>query len=275
MDKKILVIVGVVAIIAILGGLIYAMQKEGGKCDYTLLDSADNVKAGLTIEFETVENNGKTHNVRTVERVEDGKAYSKLTINMKNIELIHPLSFFLPGTSIFDYTSEDLPEGVTVVKDGDVYDITGTRNRWDTLFTYDLRITYADGVVYNVEGTIKEHYVTEKADENTLSIYTTKDQIVTEVFSNSGWDLNTRAVENYLDNVPKYNPEDYKGATVEDGKFGGVNIKIYTFTGTSGSMEYVDYKSYVYNGYLLKAEGKVIDRGFEYYNTYLVKIHQD
>lgn len=52
-------------------------------------------------------------------------------------------------------------------------------------------------------------------------------------------------------------------------------VKIYTFTGTSGSMEYVDYKSYVYNGYLLKAEGKVIDRGFEYYNTYLVKIHQD
>ena len=53
------------------------------------------------------------------------------------------------------------------------------------------------------------------------------------------------------------------------------DVKIYTFTGTSGSMEYVDYKSYVYNGYLLKAEGKVIDRRFEYYNTYLVKIHQD
>ena len=81
-------------------------------------------------------------------------------------------------------------------------------------------------------------------------------------------------METYFNNIPKFHPEDYKGATVEDGRFGGVDVKIYTFSGTEAMMEYVDYKFYVYNDYLVKSEGKIIDQGFEYYNTYLVKVHQ-
>ena len=274
MDKKIMAIATVVAVMAIFGGIFYAMVKydEPESC-YTLLDSSDNVKEGLTLEFDGDDHNGSFHSKRVVDYVEDGRVYYTLYIDLRDIEYIIDLQYFLPGNP-FDYTSDDIPEGVTVKKVGSVYNITGTTEKMSGTVTYDLSIFYADGVVYNVTGSIKEKETTIRDDVIMTYVYETEDVGLIEKWSVSGWETQSMKVENYMQRVSPFTPETYKGATVEDGTFGGVDVKIYTFNGTVLGTEYVDYKFFVYDGQSIHREGTIIDHGVEYYDSMLVRIYQ-
>ena len=275
MDKKIMTIALVVAVIAILGGMLYAMHKDDGKCDYTLLDSSDNVKAGFTAEFESTDHNGTLHSKRVVEKVEDGYAYNTLFYDVNNIESVIEKDRFLPENYAFDYTSDDLPEGIDVEQVGSVYKITGSTEGYHTTYIYELSIFYADGKVYNVQGTLKEHYSTDTADEYGVITYETKNEGVFEYFSYTGWEEWRWSVDTYMEKLGPFDPDSYPGATVEDGRYGGVDVEIYTFNGEKSEIEYKDYKIYVYNGHALKMNGTIIDNGIEYKQNWEMKIYQD
>ena len=119
MDKKIMAIATVVALIAIIGGIAYAMHKEDGRCDYSLLDSTDNIKEGFTVTYDGVDEDGTIHSKKVVDSVENGKVNYTLYIDIQDQSCFYELDHFLPGFPI-DYTS-NIPAGIKVVKDGDCY----------------------------------------------------------------------------------------------------------------------------------------------------------
>ena len=273
MDKKIIAIATVVAIVAIIGGIAYAMLKDDCKCDYTLLDSTDNVKPGFTALIEAEDNGGTIYSKKVVDSVQGDKVAYTLYVEIKNIHLSDwNTSEFRPGYVIVDYTSEDLPEGISVVKTGDRYKITGTMTDESGMKeTYDLEIVYDidEETVQYVNGTL----TSDDGEMSSTDVYAMNGDEVSDVYSSKGTEKHEVNVQRFLDDISIFYPDAYKGATVEDGKFGGVDVKIYTFNGVT-IVQYIDTKFYVYNGHLLKQEGKIIFDGVEYDSNLLLKVYQ-
>lgn len=286
MDAKILII-AVVAIVAIGGGvaafLMLGNGSDSNDSDYTLLDSNDNIKKGLTIELTGKYSGGSMEGKYVVDSVSGGKVgYSeKMVMTDAPLGDSITLANFYPDKFIFDYTDEsDIPEGIEVKHDGDTYKITGEQK--ETSFgkstrTYDLSIKYADGEVTAVNGSMG------MIQKDGSSIYEMKYK-----FKMSGDKLkvtgDTRQegkhecdVDEYFDRaMTDFDMDDYKEAqiTSKDGKYGGVDVKIYTVNGTVDNYEYKDVKIYVYKDYVLKQEGKIVIGDETYDVTRTDKVYQ-
>jgi len=286
MDAKILII-AVVAIVAIGGGvaafLMLGNGSDSNDSDYTLLDSNDNIKKGLTIEHTGKYSGGDMERKYVVDSVSGGKVgYSEKAV-AKNVPAGSTITLanFYPDKFSFDYTDEsDIPEGVEVKHDGDTYKITGEQK--DTSYgertvVYDLSIKYADDEVTAVNGSM------EMIQKNGSSIYEMKYK-----FTMSGDKLKVTGdtkqedkdecdVDDYYSRaMTNFDMDDYKGAQVtsKDGKYGGVDVKIYTVNGTVDNYEYKDVKIYVYKDYVLKQEGKIVMGDETYDATMTTKVYQ-
>ena len=272
MDKKIMAIATVVALIAIIGGIAYAMHKDDSSCDYSLLDSTDNIKEGFTVTYDVTSEAGDTHSKRVVDSVEDGRVYFTLYVDHEDKTGYYKLDRFLPGYPI-DYVS-DIPAGITVVKDGDRYTITGSMDDYGSERMYDLVIVYDGEHVHSVEGTMTALYKDDGTDEVEVSELTTVDGEVREKYSIVGYESGSMSIQFFMDMIGYVSPKVFEESTVEDGKYCGVDVKIYTFNGTIGLEEYTDYKYYVYNGHALKEEGDVESHGFTHHDTQIVRVYQ-
>ena len=272
MDKKIMAIAAVVALIAIIGGIAYAMHKEDSRCDYSLLDSTDNIKEGFTVTYEGVDEDGTVHSKKVVDSVENGKVNYTLYIDIQNQSSFYELDHFLPGFPI-DYTS-DIPAGIKVVKDGDRYTITGTMENHGFDTTLNMAIVYDGEHVQFVEGTMTTIYQDDGIDDLAISVFSTEDGKVRENYSLVGCERASMSVQRFWEQIGYLPPSVLKEATVEDGRYGGVDVKIYTFNGKIGSRTYTDYKFYVYDGHALKEEGEVESHGFTHHDIQIVKVYQ-
>ena len=286
MDAKILII-AVVAIVAIGGGvaafLMLGNGSDSNDSDYTLLDSNDNIKKGLTIELTGKYSGGSMESKYVVDSVSGGKVgYSEKAV-AKNVPAGSTITLanFYPDKFSFDYTDEsDIPEGVEVKHDGDTYKITGEQK--DTSYgertvVFDLSIKYADDEVTAVNGSM------EMIQKDGSSIYEMKYK-----FEMSGDKLKVTGdtkqedtdecdVDDYYSRaMTDFDMDDYKGAQVtsKDGKYGGVDVKIYTVNGTVDNYEYKDVKIYVYKDYVLKQEGKIVMGDETYDATMTTKVYQ-
>ena len=272
MDKKIMAIAAVVALIAIIGGIAYAMHKEDSRCDYSLLDSTDNIKEGFTVTYDGVDEDGTVHSKKVVDSVENGKVNYTLNIDIQNQSSFYELDHFLPGFPI-DYTS-DIPAGIKVVKDGDRYTITGTMENHGFDTTLNMAIVYDGEHVQFVEGTMTTIYQDDGIDDLAISVFSTEDGKVRENYSLVGCERASMSVQRFWEQIGYLPPSVLEKATVEDGRYGGVDVKIYTFNGKIGSRTYTDYKFYVYGGHALKEEGEVESHGFTHHDIQIVKVYQ-
>ena len=92
----------------------------------------------------------------------------------------HGLSDSAPDGFVFDYTSDSLPDGVSVTRDGDTYTISGSYELerdgkswfygWNALkitcgasHTVDMRIAVCNGFVLRVQGTVDGEYLYQYA----------------------------------------------------------------------------------------------------------------
>jgi len=272
MDKKIMAIATVVALIAIIGGIAYAMHKEDSRCDYSLLDSTDNIKEGFTVTYEGVDEDGTVHSKKVVDSVENGKVNYTLYIDIQDQSSFYELDHFLPGYPI-DYTS-DIPAGIKVVKDGDRYTITGTMENHGFDTTLTMAIVYDGEHVQFVEGTMTTIYQDDRTDDLAISVFSTEDGKVRENYSLVGCESASMSVQRFWEQIGYLPPSVLEESTVEDGRYGGVDVKIYTFNGKIGSRTYTDYKFYVYDGHALKEEGDVESHGFTHHDIHIVKVYQ-
>lgn len=271
MDTKILII-GVVAIVAI-GGVaaFFALGGGGGgggsDSDYALLDSDDNIKKGLTIEMKGKLGDGSANNKYVVKSVSgDTVEYSQKN-EMKDIEETLELDSVSPArfesSFGFDYTDPDtIPEGVTVTINADKYKISGTVTTYSLEYTFNLTIVYDDDdeEVISAEGTMK---AVESKNEMSYKLKTVDGELIATIDRTSS-STETCDVDKFYDNVlTEFDEDNYKGAeiTEKDGKFGGVNVKIYTINGTVHDQEYKNVKAYVYDGYTIHMEGKLVEDG--------------
>ena len=270
MNGKVLAIVAVaVVVVAAAGAGAFFLLKDKDKepdTDYKLLDSNDNIKAGLTIE-ERSEGDSSSYKGKTVVTSVDAgivkytEEWSSKTSSYG--ETIYDLSDFVPGGPEvpFDYTGSTYPSGITVDKDGNVYTIKGTTEvnnpPFKVKYTYDdLKIEY-NGAVISVNGGIEmvNDMATGKTDYN-MDFKTENSKLLAKAdMEYSGTDQ--CAVDAFYSAVlEKFDQSEYPGATItsDDGTFKGVDVKVYTLNG--GTHAFKDMKIDVYNGYIIHTDGE-------------------
>ncbi len=161
---------------------------------------------------------------------------------------------------------------VTIAKDGSTYTMSGkvtnvhhnVAETYTTVYTYDsLAVTYDGTSVSEVAGSYTETTIYESDDEVRKTVLSEEvktegttvlsDQCITK--DNTGAYGRSIAVSSICGY--KYSGDAPSGVTVTEtsGTFGGVDVTIYTYNGTSGNHVYADYAYYVHNGYILKEEG--------------------
>jgi len=272
MDSKIPVIAAVAAVIAVGGiaGFLLLGSGSGDDCDYTLLDSTDNIKEGMTAEVKGEAGDVSYYTKTVVKGVEGGEVTYEETIRERNMPFGMPVSLdkFSPARFSFDYTDPDsIPAGADVAVDGDAYAITGCEVKYDALYTYDLVIVYDGESVVSVDGTVRSDYEDERANKSTtescstvggkLTILIDQDAIVTKVSDK----------EMYYGVVTEdFDPDFYGDAIAETraGKFGGVDVTIYTIVGMIFDYDYKGVDIYVYDGYIITKAGVVEYDGVMY-----------
>jgi len=272
MDSKILVIAAVAAVIAVGGvaGFLLLGSGSGDDSDYTLLDSTDSIKKGMTAEVKGEAGDVSYYTKTVVKGVADGEVTYEETIMERNMPFGIPVSFdrFSPAKFAFDYTDPDsIPEGVEVAVDGDAYTITGGAAEYDADYTYDLVIVYDGESVLSVDGTVNSKYEDERAKRSTtdrcstadgkLTIFVDQDAVVTKVCD----------IEMFYGLATEDFDLDYYGEAIAEtkaGKFGGVDVTIYTLVGMIYDYDYKGVDVYVYNGYIINKAGIVGYDGVTY-----------
>jgi len=272
MDSKILVIAAVAAVIAVGGvaGFLLLGSGSGDDSDYTLLDSTDSIKKGMTAEVKGEAGDVSYYTKTVVKGVADGEVTYEETIMERNMPFGIPVSLdkFSPAKFAFDYTDPDsIPEGVEVAVDGDAYTITGGAAEYDADYTYDLVIVYDGESVLSVDGTVNSKYEDERAKRSTtdrcstadgkLTIFVDQDAVVTKVCD----------IEMFYGLATEDFDLDYYGEAIAEtkaGKFGGVDVTIYTLVGMIYDYDYKGVDVYVYNGYIINKTGIVGYDGVTY-----------
>lgn len=288
MGNKILIILVVAVVVIVAGAAAFFMLNNGSNdtkdSDYTLLDSTDNIKEGLTVTMEGKASGGTASAKYVVNSVEDAMVNYTETMVEKSIpETNMSLNIFSPDRFIFDYTDpDDYPEGVNVVVNGDKYKISGQDDASTTTYTskttYDLTITYDGEAVTAASGDMKRDYSRDGGYTNIAYHFKMSDGKLKATMDE---DVKAEASCNknvFFDRtVNKFDVNELKDAEVniEEGKFGGVDVLIYTVNGPVGQYEYKDVKIYVYDGYALKQEGTLVDQnGNSYKASVMFSIYQ-
>ena len=261
---KLAVLLGVVVVVAAAIGaywFFFADQDEL-KSDYTLLDSDDKIKEGLTIKTKMELDDEVSDMEMVVDSVSGGMVKYHFT-SKGSIE--YDLLVYKPLYFDFDYTAT-APSGVTVTKDGNTYTINGSYTKSDTTCSYDgLKIIFDGSTVTSVSGAYgseikKTSYV--DSTENTVRTEDGKADVTTK---RSYTDLAGRAVDEFYDWVfLSFDPADYSGPNVTvketEGRVGNVKTQLYTINGTtSDDRTFKDVEIHVYKGYILKADGEMDD----------------
>ena len=275
MNAKVVILL-VIAVAAIGGGVYFFMWTSSNSTDYTLFDSDDNVKEGLTIEIEMKDHGVTANHKNVVNSVKDGRVYSTITTKtdgmpVKSITMDNFHNLFIEEFG-FDFASGGHPGDVTIKQNEDIYEITGSTVNNHSKYTFDLKVVYKDDKVISVEGTIGNE--PDYADEKETITFNTVLGTLKASMSKKETTTDDVALDRFLTYISPFDPDKFPDAEVSDGKLGNVNVKIYTVDGTYDGIDYIDVNMYVYNGHLLKQEGKIIDDGQEYQTYLLLKIRQ-
>ena len=299
MNKSTMLIIVCAAVILIAVGVFFAMSNQNNGCvdhgDLTLLDSDEKIVKGLTLTYEIKDSNGKGKaDAKTVVTEVSGNdvkfinTYKGKWNNETSIEL----KSFSKSEFYFDYTdSSDIPEGITVKKEGDSYIINGVyiEESWSDYTKYtckDLTITVdSTDAVKSVSGQITDEYTYKLDDENYEEVtdvysYRTKDSVLYadwEFEATSHYEI---AKDRFFEEsvIYTFSRDDYKGATITESseKLGDLDIKVYTVNGEVHTGEltekYEDYKVSVYGKYIISVSGKI--DGDKWRSDITVKIDQ-
>ena len=276
MNAKVLAIVAVaVVVVAAAGAGAFFLLKNKDKepdADYTLLDSNDNIKVGMTIVTDTDAESMTSHAKYVVNAVANGKVTYSMKSETSGDTVLATFADFMPTGFLtefpFDYTdSSDIPSGVTVTHNGNVYTIDGSfkENNPPMVVEYtfdDLEINYNGTAVTAVDGKMKAVSTfggtVEKADYK----FVTKDGVLggttNEEFENPS--VQVAIADFYSDVLMTYNADTYAPATITSaaGTYGGVDVTVYTINGTDADGDtYENVNISVYKGFMLHGEGKM------------------
>jgi hypothetical protein len=297
MSKSTIVIVVCVTAILIVVGVFYAMSTQNNSGvdhgDLTILDSDKNIVQGLTLTYTISDSNGKGNaDSKTVvtEVTGDNVRFTNTYNGRWNNETGIELSSFSKSEFYFDYTdSSEIPEGITVKKDGDSYIINGEfTEKFEPDYTKytckDLTITLdSTEAVKSVSGQITDEY-TYTIDEENYEKYTdaytyrTKNSTLYADWEFEGSAHYDTTKDRFFEEsvIYEFSPDDYEGATITESseKLGDYVVKVYTVNGevhTGMSTEkYEDYKVYVYGKYIISVSGKI--DGDNWRSDILIKI---
>ena len=283
MNKSELLIIVSIAVVLTLSAVIIAVPAQNDRSavygDLTILDSDENIVQGLTLTYKIHDSDGKGYaDAKTVVTEVDGNnvkftnTYKGRWNNETNIEL----DSFSKSEAIFDYTdSSEIPEGVTVKKEGDSYRINGgfTEEFGSdyTKYTFkDLIITLDNTeAVISVSGQITDEYVytiDEGNYEKFTDVYTykTNDSVLYADWEFEGSSYCDITKDGFFEESVIYalSMDDYQGATITESsaKLGSLPIEVYTVNGEVGGVlteKYEDYKVYVYGKYIISVSGKI------------------
>jgi len=272
MDSKILIVI-VVAAIAVVGVAAFFLLGGNGNNDsqYTLLDSDDNISAGMVIEKTGTSGPQNAHSTATVTSVSGGTVTYTEEASQTISDFIDtkmPLSRFLPEDNQlgFDYTDpEDIPAGITVTQDGTKYTITGSNTEFSVTTSYEnFVIDYDGSTVSSVSGKQLSSYTYGGESTSSVVEYKTVEKVLFGKMSVTSQSTNTVDVSQfYLKAVSKFDKSQYSGMEIKErnGKYGGVDVVIYNLNGISGGQEYKNVDLYTYHGYMIHAEGTLNQGG--------------
>ncbi len=263
-------IVVIAAVIMSIGG-VHLMSDGANGSDYTVLDSADKLAIGQVFTKTsnmTLMSSTMVYRITDIENGEISYRIEASSIMNDYGKSIQELDYFLPDSyNIFDYTdSEAIPEGVTVSQEGGVYVINGTIVDAPNTTVYEsLRITYDGTEVTNAEGKITEIWSYEGDMSKAVTDYITE---AGELKMKSGTESvfsDTIGVQDFLGFVvTDFSPDTVPPTLTvieSTGRFSGVTVTIYNISGTytSGETEHTweNVNYYVYNGHILKIDGKM------------------
>ena len=276
MNGKVLAIVAVaVVVVAAAGAGAFFLLKDKDKepdADYTLLDSNDNIKVGMTIVTDTDAESMTSHAKYVVNAVANGKVTYSMKSETSGDTVLATFADFMPTGFLtefpFDYTDpNEVPEGVTVTPDGNLYTINGSFKQNDPPivvdFTFDdLKINYNGTAVTSVDGKMKAVSTFGGTVETGEYNFKTKDGVLggttNEEFENPSREV---AIASFYDDVlMTYNAATYAPATITSaaGTYGGVDVTVYTINGTDADGDtYENVNISVYKGFMLHGEGKI------------------
>ena len=273
MDIKVLLTVLAVAVVACL--FFTYLTDDGGKTDYTLLDSTDNIAEGLTVNYHySLGDYADYTEISVVDKVEGDKVTYTLTksatykndvFDAINLRCFLPNGFYVN----FDYTIE-CPQNMDVANEGPTYILNGVHsvsNSTDTTtIQYDNFVIEYDGVeVKSVAGSfIYKNYFGD--DESGGSYIETHDMQMIGGRAASSGSLEENAVfitdkeRFFYEAIESFNPERYADYDVEksSGEYKGCIMDIYTLNGSDGVEEFKDLVLYVYDGFEIKYGGTII-----------------
>lgn len=177
MDTKLIATIGIIAVIgaAVCGLTIIKGKDTGYASDYTLLDSDDNVGPGLVITKEVSKGNDYRYTLTSSVngRHADGRVVytSEYSAEAQDSDSFDNYAPNKAGVAWIDYTSSDLPEGITVTVSGNVYTINGkyVKGGQGSTATYtfkDLAINYRQSSVQSVQGKLVTESVRADYEES-------------------------------------------------------------------------------------------------------------
>ena len=276
MNNKTIAILAIIVVIAAGGCVAYfILANDSHETDYTLLDSEDKIKKGLTLKSTIEEPQCHTVETWVVDSVTNGMVNLHYTGESTGSEE-KELNTYLPSKFYFDYTDKtEIPEGITVTKTGNDYEITGMSYKFNidlfqpTKETYNLHIIYDGTAVTKVDGSKILEILYQDSDSHTETIkweYSTIDSKVVVSDKTNVLFSDQTDVSDFYSSL-KYDAQTYESIAVEsEEKYGNVTVKVYTLNGTASNYwEYENYKFYVYNGYVIKEIG--LKNGEEYKET--------
>ncbi len=278
MDLNLKLLAGAMVAIVVFAG--YSAVTAQDSNDYTMIDSTDSIKAGLTVDIVTKSPTGESYQKAIVQSVDGNDVTFNYDSGMKTVSTVY-LNYYYPGLAIdFDYTDDSsIPSGVSVDFDGDkTYVINGSyTDPSDTVWSFDQVIIIFDGVdVYNVSGKYTTYMQSAGIEMTTTYLLSTSGE---DVILNGEAKITanvTRAKDAFYGQVLRhYDPttfEEYQ-TTEKTCRFGGLDVTVYTVNGTYSDVTYKDLDVFVYNNYMLKIDGYEVAEGNAGHTYLITKIY--
>ncbi|AGI47761.1 hypothetical protein TALC_00765 [Thermoplasmatales archaeon BRNA1] len=272
-----------VILVSTVGAFASIAMERNASSDYTLLDDSLNIEEGMKITLKGTSDGVSTTEKYSVTGVSGTSVKYSHTYEMKSSKYISggmyslgdfspDMFFFLPGG--FNYTSEDVPSGYTVKREGDTYIISGTHD--ESMFFIDsstysfvnFRITLTEGEVTDVSGEIEgESSGFGDTSETKLSFKTEDGVLKYKLSSKSSSSSMSRDIQDFFGDVlTAFDENEYEGADIAESqeKYGNVTATVYSITGTSDEGKTYDLRVVTYRGYVLDESGTVDGENEEY-----------
>lgn len=235
---------------------------DGPETDYSLLGDTANIGKGLTIHTVTTYRSETTTETIVVKDIRNGMVTYEEKTDEHRTETIGDINGFIPKAILDSLKNVNYQGKLEITHGNDTITINGEERFGDEMYAF-ANLTVSYGREFSVSGKLVITDIPDSDDRDETEVLTlvfaVSEHGVTVDVSEISVKTETENLREFFgEALDDYDYDDFRGISVKSTeKFGNIEVDVYTVNDKEDGKTYEDFRFYVYNGLIIKAEGSV------------------